>query len=60
MSILTELNGQLAILGGISGAAVLLYFSLMIYYAREKDRHVTELKIELARIEGLLLGRRKR
>lgn len=58
MSVLTELNGQLAILGGLSGAALLSYFIIMAYFARRKDKHIQELQVQLARIEGLILGRR--
>lgn len=57
---LSTLNGQLAIVGGVSGLAILVYLSLMVYFARQKDKHIQELQIQLARIEGLLLGGKRR
>ena len=57
---LLDLNGTLALFGGITGLAFITYMALMVFFARQKDRHVQELQVTLARIEGLLLGRRKR
>lgn len=60
MALVADLNSNLAIVGGVSGAVLLFYFGLMTYYARRKDRHVQEIQVQLARIEGLILGRRGR
>lgn len=56
---LADLNSQLAIVGGVSGLALIAYLFLMLYYARQKDRHIQEVQVQIARIEGLLLGRRR-
>lgn len=55
---LPTLSGLLKLVGGLSGAALIIYFSLMIHYARKRELAVQEVKVQLARIEGLILGRR--
>lgn len=55
----TDLNGGLALIGGVSGLALLCYFVLMVYFARQKDHHIRGLEVQLARIEGMLLSKRR-
>lgn len=57
---IADINGQLALVGGLSGVVILFYFIIMAYFARRKDRHIQEIQVQLARIEGLILGRRGR
>ena len=52
------LSGWLALVGGVSGLLLLLYMVLMVYYSRKREQAVVELRLELAEIRGLLLGRR--
>lgn len=52
------LSGWLALVGGVSGLLLLLYMVLMVYYSRQRERAIVELRLELAEIRGLLLGRR--
>lgn len=56
MGTATSFNALLAAVGGISGLAVLAYFVIMVYYARQKDRDVQELRREVAQIMGKLDG----
>ena len=55
-----DLAGLLTVVGGVSGAALLLYMSLMLYFNRRKEREIVALRIDMARIEGILLGRTRR
>jgi hypothetical protein len=57
---IADINGQLTIIGGISGAILLTYFIIMVYFARQKNQHIQEIQIQLARIEGIIIGRKGR
>lgn len=61
MSDLTAvLTGWLPAVGGVVGLATIIYFSLMVRLHMKKDRQLTAIEVRLAKIEGLLLGRRGR
>lgn len=58
-----DLNGLVAILGGISGIVVIAYAVLMVHYTRKRSadtaemlRRVRALEVQGARVEGLLIG----
>lgn len=59
MSLASEFNGLLPLVGGLSGLGVLTYFCIMIYYAHKKDKDMQRLEVRLACIEGILLGRKR-
>lgn len=54
------LIGWLPAVGGVLGLAWLVYMGLMLYFHRRRDKELHELRIAVARIEGLLLGGRRR
>ena len=49
-----------ALFGGLTGLAAIVYAGLMVHFARKKDRDIRELAVALARVEGMLLGGKKR
>jgi len=58
-----DLNGIVAILGGISGIVVIAYAALMIHFTRKRSADTTEmlrrvraLEVQGARVEGLIMG----
>lgn len=56
---LADLNGNLAVFGGLTGVLVIAYMVWMGYWTRQKDLHVQQLQVTLARVEGMLIGWRK-
>lgn len=65
-----DLNGSLAVVGGVSGAAFLFYLAFSVYYSRQKAEAMRELarhaaeslsiekdcQLRLAKLEGIALG----
>lgn len=61
---LSDLNGNLAVFGGITGLMVIVYMVWMGYWTRQKDKDLIEMKTDLlvriSFIEGVLVGGKKR
>lgn len=57
---LISLDNKLALFGGIVGVIAIAYMAWMAYWARQKQKDLVDLKITNARIEGLLIGGRRR
>lgn len=54
-----DINSLLTAIGGLGGALFLAYMFWMAWYTRKRARDMEELRRDLARIEGLLLGGRR-
>lgn len=62
-----DINGLVAILGGISGIVLIVYAGFMVHFTRKRSldtaemlRVTRELRIQGARTEGILLGSLRR
>lgn len=60
---LADLNGNLAIFGGVSGVLLLSYMVWVGYWTRQKSKDVQAVLVALAKLEGkvdgFLLGRKR-
>ena len=58
MTVETVLNSWLGIVGGITGLGFLVYMGLMIYYQHRKEKELAAIRLQLAELRGLILGRK--
>lgn len=54
-----DINTLLAAVGGITGAAFIIYMVVMVYYTRKRAADIESVRREIAELRGLLMGRRR-
>lgn len=58
MTLAATVESWLPAVGGIVGLITIVYFALMIHFTRKRDKHLEDIKVQLAELRGMILGKK--